>query len=123
MLPAALALLAAAAMLGGGLAVRYFRGPAAKPPAAAVRAAHAALGAAGLAVLLLALRRGLPPTQMGTGGFAATAAVLLGFALLFGLRLAMLAWRRRRPSEGLVGAHAGLAVAALVLLLAVLTLR
>jgi len=122
MLALALALLCAAAAVGAGMAVRYLRGRAAKPPAAVTRAAHATLGASSLAALLLALSRGLPPTHMGTGGFAVTTAVLLGLALLFGLRLAILSWRRRRPSEGLVGTHAGFAVAALVLLLALVSL-
>lgn len=122
MLTVALALLCAAAALGAAIAVRYFRGPAAKPPATAILAAHAALGAACLAAVLLALRRGLLPTRMGTGGFAPTAAVLLGLALLFGLWLAILTWRGQRPSEALVGAHMGAAVAALVLLLALVSL-
>jgi hypothetical protein len=107
-----------AAALGGGLAIMYLRGPEARRPAAAIPIAHAAFGAASLAALLLALCRGLAQTGMGTAGFGPTAAALLALALCFGLRLAWLAWRRRRPSELLVFTHAGLAITGLVVLLA-----
>lgn len=118
MLRVAVGLLCAAAASGGALAVVYLRGRETPRPPAALIAAHPTLGAAGLAVLILALWRGLPNTGMGTSGFGPTAAALLAPALLFGLRLAWMAWRRRRPSELLVFTHAGLAIAGLVLLLA-----
>ena len=123
MLAAALVLLCAAAIVGAGLAVLYVRGPQAKPPPAAVLAGHATLGAASLAVLLLALGRGLPQSRMGTAGFGPTAAALLALTLAFGLLLAAASWRRRRPSEMLVGTHATLAIAGLVVLLALVALR
>ncbi|HTT78088.1 MAG TPA: hypothetical protein VMF86_00270 [Stellaceae bacterium] len=122
MLRVAFALLCGAAALGGGLAISYLRGGSARRPAAALVAAHPILGAAGLAALILALRRGVPDTGMGTAGFGPTAAVLLALALLFGLRLAWVAWRRRRPSELLVFSHAGLAIAGLVVLLALVAI-
>jgi hypothetical protein len=116
----ALALLFAAAAFGGTLAVLYLCGKPAPRPASVV---HAAIGAASIAALLLALSRGIKRTGMGTAGFGPTAAVLLALALLFGLRLAWMAWRQRRPSEILVFTHAGLAVAGLVLLSALVAIR
>lgn len=115
----AFGLVCGAAAIGAALAVIYLR---AKPAPAAALALHAAVGAAGLAILVLALRRGLPQTGMGTAGFGPTAAVLLALTLAFGLRIAWLGWRRRRPSEILVGTHALAAVSALVLLLSVVAL-
>jgi hypothetical protein len=73
-------------------------------------------------VLLLALARGLPPSQMGTGGFAPIAAGLLAAAFSLGLALAFLSWRRGRPGGALVGAHASFAIAGFVLLLALVAL-
>jgi hypothetical protein len=114
----AFVLLCGAAALGSGLAVIYLRASEARRPVAALVAAHPTLGAAGLAALILALWRGQPNTGMGTAGFGLTAAALVAMALLFGLRLAWMAFSRRRPSELLVFTHAGLAIAGLVLLLA-----
>ncbi|MGC2524752.1 MAG: hypothetical protein WA417_19290, partial [Stellaceae bacterium] len=67
------------------------------------------------------LRGGGRP-HMGTAGFRTTSAALLAAALLLGLVMARAAWRRRRPAGMLVGAHAGFAIAGLVLLLALLVL-
>jgi hypothetical protein len=119
MLQFSLFLLCGAAALGGGLAVRYLRG---KPAPGAVLAAHATFGIAGVVALRIALGRGLSPTGLGTAGFGRTAVVLLALAFLFGLRLAWLGWRRRRPSELLVGTHALVAVAGLVLVLSLVAL-
>ena len=118
MLSLTFVLLCCAAVVGGGLAILYLRGPQAPRPAGAIPIVHAALGATSLAALLLALGRGLPQTGMGTAGFGPTAAALLALALLFGLRLGWMGWRRRRPSEFLVFTHAGLAITGLVVLLA-----
>lgn len=123
MLTLAFALLCAAALLGAVLAIRYLAGvgfrllPAALPPI------HGVIGAAGLAALILAWRHGLRPTKFGTAGFGATAAILLGLALAIGLVIGLVAWRRRRPAGTLVGAHAGLAIAGLVMLLTLVALR
>ena len=108
----ALYVLGAAVVLGVGLAIHYLRGLASRP-AWPLRFAHAVFGAAGLAVALAALRRGSPPSAMGTAGFAAAAAVLLGLALLFGVGIVLL---RRRPPGVLIAIHAGLAVAGFVVL-------
>ena len=121
MLVAAFWVLCGASALDAGLAVLYLAGKGRRPPEA-VQALHAALGAASLALLALALRRGMVPTGMGTAGFAPVAAGLLALTLLAGLAIAFAAWRRRRPTEMLVGTHATLAIAALALLLAVVAL-
>ena len=110
------ALLCAAAAIGGLLAIAYLRGRPVRPRLALL---HGALGAAGLAALLRALRRGLPMSAMGTGGFGQAAALLLGLALALGVWFAL---RRCRPAGALVGAHAGLAIAALVLMLTLVAL-
>ncbi len=112
----ALAMLIVAAVIGAALAVRYLRGTETKPPARPIPPLHGALGAAGLAVLAVALDRGLPPSTMGTAGFGAVAAVLLGLALVFGLAIAWASCRARRPASAVVAIHASLAIAGLVVL-------
>ncbi len=121
MLALAFGLLCAASAIGAGLAILYIQGPRVKPAPAAVPIAHAALGAASLLVLSLTLRRGLPQTGMGTAGFGVMAGGLLVLVLALGLTLAYSAWRRR-PAAMLVGTHASLAIAALVLLLTLIAL-
>jgi hypothetical protein len=59
---------------------------------------------------------------MGTAGFGDVSAALLVFALLLGLVIGRAAWRGRRPAGALIGAHAGAAVAGLVVLLALIAL-
>ena len=111
-------LFCAAVALGGGLAIPYLRGSSRRPPWP-VAAIHAAFGAAGLAALLIAIRRGLPPSAMGTAGFAPAAAILLALALTLGV---MFALRRRRPAGVLVAVHASLAIAGFVVLWTVVSL-
>jgi hypothetical protein len=121
MLVLALYLLCGAATIGAILAIRYLKGSA-KPAIPIVPAVHAILGAASLTALIFALSRGLRHTGMGTAGFGPTAAVLLSLALALGVLLARASWRRKRPGELLVGAHAGLGIAGLVLLLTLVAL-
>jgi hypothetical protein len=123
MLTLAFSLLCGAALFGVALGVHYLAGADARKLPAALPPLHGILGAAGLACLLLALRHGLPESHFGTASFAPIAAVLLGLALAFGLAITPAAWRRRRPAEPLVGAHAGLAIAGLVMLLTLVALR
>lgn len=114
----------AAVAIGAVLATIYIRGPQAKPAPWGVALVHGALGAGSLAVLLLALGGGVPRTGMGTAGFGPTAAVLFALALVLGLVLAIIGlWRRRRAPGALVGAHAGLAIAGFVVLLALFALE
>ena len=118
----ALAILCIAALIGAALAVGYLRRPAARPARRALPACHGAVGAAGLAVLLAALGRGLPRSAMGTAGFGRTSAALVAFALVLGLAIASASWRGRRPAGALVGVHAAAAIAGLVVLWALLEL-
>lgn len=75
--------------------------------------AHGTVGAAGLAVLLLALRGPARGVDAGVGSFGIVSAVLFAAALLTGIVLLTL---RRK---GLVMAiHAGIAITGYVLLLA-----
>jgi hypothetical protein len=118
----AFAILCVAVLSGSALAILYARGTQLSPPHRAVPPLHGALGAAALLALLLALVRGVPPSHMGTGGFAPLAAGLLAAAFSMGLALALLSWRKARPAGALVGAHASLAIAGFVLLLALVAL-
>jgi hypothetical protein len=121
MLELAFAILCATVLIGAGLAVAFLRGPQAKPPPRAIPPVHGALGGAGLGALLVALRHGLPRTGMGTAGFGAIAAGLLGLAFALGLALGV-ARRYRRLPGALVGAHASLAIAGFVVLLTLIAL-
>ena len=122
MLDLAFAILCAAVLSGSALAILYARGAQPWLPHRAAPPIHGALGAAGLAALIAALLHGMPPSHMGTGGFAPLAAGLLAAAFCLGLALAFLSWRRGRSAGALVGTHASLAVAGFVLLLAFLAL-
>ena len=106
MLNLAFWVLGGAALLGGALALPYLHSGWRRPPSQ-VRLLHGGLGALGLALLLLVLYRGLPPSTMGTAGFGQTAAVLFGLALVLGLAMALF---RVRPAGVLVAFHAGLAI-------------
>ncbi|HEY3911497.1 MAG TPA: hypothetical protein VGM07_16655 [Stellaceae bacterium] len=122
MIELAFGILCAAGLVGLVLALIYLRGPGVAPPHPAIPAVHGGIGAVSLAVLLTALDRGRRHHAMGTAGFGRTAAGLLALALVLGLAIAVAAWRRRRPAGALVGAHAGLAIAGLVLLWALIAL-
>ncbi|MGH7093816.1 MAG: hypothetical protein ACREFB_09815, partial [Stellaceae bacterium] len=94
----ALGIAALAALLGAVLVLPFLRGKATRRAPWPVVAVHGAIGATGLAVLLLALRRGLPPSTTGTAGFGPAAALLLAIALLHGLAIAGASLLRRRPA-------------------------
>ena len=110
--------LGAAVLFGAGLALPYLHSGLRRPPWP-VRLAHGGLGTMGLALLLLALHRGLPPSTMGTTGFGPAAAVFFALALVLGLALAVF---RVRPAGVLVAFHAGLAIAGFVVLWTLLSL-
>lgn len=116
MLHLAFAILAAAALIGVGLAVFYLRGPSALRLPPALPLVHGALGAAGLGLLIVVLRHGLPPTDNGTAGFGLIAAGFFGLALVLGLLIASVAWRGRRPGGLVVATHASVAIAGIVVL-------
>jgi hypothetical protein len=110
--------LGGAVLLGGALALPYLRSGVRRLPWQ-VRFLHGGLGAAGLALLLLVLYRGLPPSTMGTTGFGQAAAVLFWVALVVGLSSALF---RVRPAGVVVALHAGLAIAGFVVLWTLVTL-
>jgi hypothetical protein len=112
----AFAILSVAVAIGAGLAIHYLRGPSLRRSPWPIALVHAALGATGLVILVLALRRGLPPSAAGTAGFGPVAAGLIGLAFVLGLFIARAAWRGRRPAGILVAIHAGLAIAGFVVL-------
>jgi hypothetical protein len=70
---------------------------------------HAALGAAGLILVLLAIAQ-------GSGGLITTAFVILVIAALGGFYLASVHLRKSIPATGIVVIHALLAVAGFVIL-------
>ncbi|MGH7046261.1 MAG: hypothetical protein ACREE2_07710 [Stellaceae bacterium] len=122
MIELAFAILCVAGLGGATLAVVHLR--AVRPAFAHARLAalHGAIGGAGLSVLLVGLDHASRPRAMGTAGFGRTSAVLFALALLLGLAIAVAQWRRRRPNGALLGVHAGLAIAGLVVLSALLAL-
>jgi hypothetical protein len=99
-------------LLGGALALPYLHSRLRRLPWQ-VRLLHGGLGAAGSAVLMLVLYRGLPPSTTGTTGFGQVAAVLFGLALVLGLATALF---RVQAAGVLVAFHAGLAIAGFVVL-------
>ena len=105
-------LLSATVVLGSVLALPYLRVIARRLPWP-VKLAHGVSGGVGLAVLLWALYRGLPPSAMGTTGFGPAAAVFIGLALILGVAIVFF---RVRPPGVLVAFHAGLAIAGFVVL-------
>ena len=122
MIELAFGILCAAALLGLGLAFLYLRGPPARRPHPAVPALHGAVGVASLLVLVAARDHMRTNNAMGTAGFRSWGIGLLALALLLGLAIAWASWRGRRPAGALVGAHAGFAIAGLVMLLALIVL-
>jgi LPXTG-motif cell wall-anchored protein len=115
-------ILSAAALIGGGLAVQFARGPSARRPPVVIPLIHGALGITGLALLLIVIRHGIPSTGTGTGNFGTVAAGFFCVALLLGLLIAIGSWRRGRPGGLLVATHASLAIAGVVLLLTLVSL-
>ena len=84
-------------------------------------AVHGALGAAAFVLLLLGLRGPPRGVQQGSGSFGLVAAGFLAVALGLGSLLVLSRIRRRPPAMLVLGVHATLGVAALVLLAAYLS--
>lgn len=118
----AFALSAAATAIGLVLACLYLWGGGGQQPRRAFALLHGVFGAAGLGVLLAGLGRMHPHSAMGTAGFGGISATLFGLALLLGLAIAGARWRGRPPAGALIGAHAGLAITGLVMLLTLIAL-
>lgn len=120
MLTLAFWILAAAVTLGAGLAFMHLR--AARIPPWPVGALHGVLGAAGLGVLILALRGPVRGVKYGVSAFGPVAAVLAALALLVGLIVLLLARRFKRATGLAIAVHSTIAVTAFVLLSAYLSL-
>lgn len=117
MLIAAFIVLAAAVLLGSGLAVAHLRSEAAAAVPAWLGALHALLGLGGLGLLALALRGPPRGLTQGTASFGMISAALIALAALFGGGI--LARRLRASRAGaLLGIHATLAVSGFVMLAA-----
>jgi hypothetical protein len=117
MLSLAAGVLGVTAVAGLGLFALYGRIPASGPvwwPGAV----HGAAGLLGAALLLAGL--GGPPRGVaeGAGAFGRAAVWLIGGAVLLGLTAASGRLRRRAPSALVLGVHATLAVAGVVMLVA-----
>jgi hypothetical protein len=115
-------MLAVAAAGGALLAIPFLRGKDSRRAHWAVALGHGVVGAAGVAALVVALWQGVPVSGMGTAGFGPGAAVLFGLALALGISIALASFGGRRPAATLVGVHASLAIAGLVVLWALVSL-
>jgi hypothetical protein len=118
MLPLSLSLLLIATLLGIALAALHLRREGRTRPGWQFGALHGSVGVVGLLTLLLALRGPPRGEAMGIEAFGRIAAVLLALAALAGLAMAV-GFRRPRRVPGLViGIHATIAVAGVVVLAA-----
>ena len=117
MILVALALLSLAVLIGLAIGARFLGDGCL--PSRAVGAVHGLLGASGLSALILALVSGTGTgDRYGTASFGPAAAILAALAALAGAGIAILGRKASRSIGFLIGAHASLAVAAYVLLLA-----
>jgi hypothetical protein len=117
MLPLSFALVLIAAALGAALVWLHLR-PGATRPGWRLGALHGALGAGGLATLLLSLEGPPRGEALGVGPFGRIAAVLLVLALAMGLVLLLIRQRRGRLTSGPIGIHALIAISGVVILAA-----
>ena len=83
--------------------------------------AHGSFGVAGFVLLLAGLRGPPRGVQQGAGSFGLVAAVFVGLALVGGGLLYAARLRRRPPAVLVIGVHATLGVAGLVMLAAYLS--
>lgn len=107
MLVASVIILVSAAVVGGALAVRHFRGG---PLTIFLTGMHGIFAIFGVTILLLAIVRS------ETSPVVATAAVLLGLAVVLGAILVYYHMRGRRDPSTLILIHGGVALVALALL-------
>jgi hypothetical protein len=117
MLTAAFMTLAAAVLLGTGLAVVHLRSEIPAPVPGWLGALHAVIGLGGLGLLALALRGPTCGLDQGTGSFGMISAALIALAALIGGAIFARRLRQRRASA-LLAIHATLAVTGFVMLAA-----
>ncbi|HVC60173.1 MAG TPA: hypothetical protein VND19_07440 [Acetobacteraceae bacterium] len=111
-------LLLIATGLGTALAALHLRAGIARPPGWPLGASHGLLGAAGLGVLLFALRGPPRGEAMGVAAFGRIAAVSLVAALLAGIAVLAARLRYRRVPSLVIAIHATIAVSGVVILAA-----
>lgn len=114
-------ILTAAAVAGVSLFILY---PVIKPSARAwwPGLVHGSIGLTGLALLVAALRD-TPPRGLreGAGSFGWIAAGLFAGGLLLGVAVIARRWSRKSPGVLILGMHATLAIAGIMMLLAYLS--
>jgi hypothetical protein len=120
MLSLSLVILSAAVVLGIALVSLRLRATVA--PQRAVSVLHGALGAIGLAALVLALRGPTRGVSTGVASFGAAAALLAAIVLFIGLGLVAVSRRSSNAGGVLIALHATLAITAYALLLAYVSL-
>jgi hypothetical protein len=120
MLIAAFVILGIGVLLGSLLAVVHLRAAGLATRTAALGAVHALIALGGFACLLVALRGPPRGLETGTAEFGVVAAVLMALAALLGAGFFALRLLKRRIASSLIGIHATLAVAGLVVLVAYL---
>ena len=112
MLDLAFGITSAAVVLGAMLILAHQRGrPFARISSTALGITHGLIGAIGITALILAWFEG---DLLGKS--ALDALILLGAALLGGLTIATLAWRRGRVPGALIATHAAIAAFGYLLL-------
>lgn len=85
--------------------------------------AHGLVGATGLLALVIASVGFRAAPVDGLAGFMPGAEILLGIALLFGLRVFFATRRGGRPSGLVIGTHALVAIGGIAMVLAIVSLR
>jgi hypothetical protein len=108
--------LTVAVTLGAALAGLYLHGPSGRKPILAVL--HGLVAAAGVGLLLIALRGPRRGDAMGVGSFGIVAAVLFGIALVLGPFISVLYRRSPAAAGAVIATHASLAITGFVVFLA-----
>jgi hypothetical protein len=114
MLTAAFMTLAAAVLLGTGLAVAHLRSEIAAFVPGWLDALHAVIGLGGLGLLALALREPTRGLDQGTGSFGMISAALIALAALIGGAI-FLRRLKQQCASALLTIHATLAVTGFVM--------
>jgi hypothetical protein len=113
--------LSGAVLLGLVLAQFYLRS---RPsPSPLLGAVHGILGVMGIGILAFALRGPVHASANGVGPFEKIAAILMAAAAVIGLVVLVLPQLSNRGAGWAIGAHATVAIAGYVFLLAFMALR